>query len=438
MKIGEEYVNGQIIATGDEYSKVKINLGKAIAKYQSLQDCLTIIGNLSFTWPIECVSAENSQKEPDYLVLNLKAFENFLLSFKSERGIKNQLRKRKDKESAKETQSQVKEKHLKKRESIADGTFSMGKDSNTAAAAKIEIKQKESPHSKENEVCSCSSMTGKQSKENSLLQLGKVRDRLLERKQVLSQLDLPSLIMADLIECIDNIHEVLSIREKETKKVEQKIPDEDKTYKDKKKDLIFVEGILPFKSDSYKNAILAGKGNPLTLAYQLVKSCFPESYYLNVTLGKRFYEADEMKEFLKLRESSDAKFPLPFVWGFKNPIEEPFQGEFDLKLGLERVQALIVHILRKCDILELEETLIKNIRGRLVRELNARNAAYRTKQNSTGTKNKEKDQDLFSSEFGDIYAEMSQVDFEQDLTQEDESDKNPISFIWDSDEILTD
>lgn len=76
------------------------------------------------------------------------------------------------------------------------------------------------------------------------------------------------------------------------------------------------------------------------MAYSLVKYSFPKQYIEDVVLGKKFYDKKDIDDFIKERERScKTKFPLAFIWGFKDPYNARLEGECDYKLGNERIRA---------------------------------------------------------------------------------------------------
>lgn len=87
---------------------------------------------------------------------------------------------------------------------------------------------------------------------------------------------------------------------------------------------------------------LSKSGDANNTAYELAKIAFPKSYTERTTLGKRFYTEDELRQFINQINSCEKseKIPLVFVFGFNDPFHAPYIGEFDPKLGRERIEAL--------------------------------------------------------------------------------------------------
>uniref|UniRef100_T1KRP8 Uncharacterized protein n=1 Tax=Tetranychus urticae TaxID=32264 RepID=T1KRP8_TETUR len=220
-------------------------------------------------------------------------------------------------------------------------------------------------------------------------------DRLNERKKLLSALDINGSVCSEMIDVFTDIFKVLSMNESEEKSLKIQIPIRDNTYKDEKNNRIFIEGKVKFELDKYQIAIMKTKTkNPFSLAYQFVKLCFPESYFLNVTLGKKYYDKDEIREMFATRKTSKEKLPLAFVWGFKNPFDHPLEEPFNIIQGQERVRAFIDHIFRKSDILEYTAELENKVRGRLVKELFARNRTHSRDKEQVNDSEEQSDGDV--------------------------------------------
>jgi hypothetical protein len=101
--------------------------------------------------------------------------------------------------------------------------------------------------------------------------------------------------------------------------------------------MIYLEGELPLELDLYKKAVDNARiRTPGSFAYQLVKTAFPKHYCTGVTLGRKDLKLAEIEELRKQR-----KLPLVYVWGFTNPYEKPFDGEWSMSLGEKRIRAFI-------------------------------------------------------------------------------------------------
>lgn len=81
--------------------------------------------------------------------------------------------------------------------------------------------------------------------------------------------------------------------------------------------------------------------NPYSFGYQIIHIAFPQSFFKNVTLGKKFYDESEIEKYKEQYKESTEKIPLVFVLGFNDPLNEPFKGNFDYIRGQTRIRALI-------------------------------------------------------------------------------------------------
>ena len=113
---------------------------------------------------------------------------------------------------------------------------------------------------------------------------------------------------------------------------------------------IFLEGNIQLDLSSYEYALRNSRPElPTSLAYQIVHFCLPKQYYSNISLGKKFLGKTELNRIIKKHESGEkVKLPLQYAWGFQDPYDNPFIGEFDQNLGQERIQSLISKILISC------------------------------------------------------------------------------------------
>ena len=51
---------------------------------------------------------------------------------------------------------------------------------------------------------------------------------------------------------------------------------------------------------------------------------------------------DEIEELVKAKKSNPAiKYPLTYIWGFKDPYNERLVGKFNFQLGQQRVESFI-------------------------------------------------------------------------------------------------
>uniref|UniRef100_T1KLI1 Uncharacterized protein n=1 Tax=Tetranychus urticae TaxID=32264 RepID=T1KLI1_TETUR len=202
-------------------------------------------------------------------------------------------------------------------------------------------------------------------------------DALNQKKNFLLDSDILSSTLKATIEAVSSVFSLV-VKEKESCIITMNVPVKDETYKIKKK--IFIEGMIQFDLDKYQFATTKVKQrNACALAYQLVHRVFPTVYWKNVTLGKKFYDQDEIKSFsdqIKESKKLTKKVPLCFVWGFKDPYNEPYQGDLDIIRGQERVRALIGNEkdLEKCEKLTYVEEEEAKVRERLIKELCMKNS----------------------------------------------------------------
>uniref|UniRef100_T1KTD8 Uncharacterized protein n=1 Tax=Tetranychus urticae TaxID=32264 RepID=T1KTD8_TETUR len=224
--------------------------------------------------------------------------------------------------------------------------------------------------------------------------LSRIQDKVLElkkKKVLLSEIDSTGNILRSVIDTVDEIFNFVCDKYKESQMNLHEIQAKDSTYKEKAKNKVYIEGKLQLPLDLYETALKFSKpGNPYSLAYQLVKSAFPKSYYENITLGKKHYTHEELNSFKnkKLTDFFEEKIPLAFALGFQDPMEKPYCGEFNPNLGQKRVNAFFDHVFRKSGMKKYSEDELNKVRARIIRILCCMNK----KNNDQESKDQESDE----------------------------------------------
>lgn len=298
---------------------MKVAFAKNIQKNTDWNGCNKVVGNVNVNWELKYIPLSQRDRTPKQVIMDKDTLKLFIKDFSSIDQSKLSMvitTKEKEKKVA-GTNNQQDDKMEKSENRISE----IRKDEKDLTAL-------------------CSGCSVKE-EEEIFTEMVKLKDRLNLRKGLLTQVDLNNMVLTDLIDLISKIHIVICEKEKEEKKSLKQVPQIDQTYKSKKKNFIFVEGLVKFNLDSYEFASKNCKPSPFSFAYNLIKHCFPQSYYSNVSLGKKFYQLSDLTEMIEKKENYGKKFVLPFIWGFSDPFDEPFVGEFDLNLGLKRVQAFI-------------------------------------------------------------------------------------------------
>ncbi|XP_053201779.1 uncharacterized protein LOC128386730 [Panonychus citri] len=205
---------------------------------------------------------------------------------------------------------------------------------------------------------------------------------ILERKKlVLSDLDTTGSILISIISSLRHINDILSDKKKKEIELSNIVPESDKTFKCTRKNRIFLEGLIELDLDSYEFASKrATLGKPGSFAYAFIKFCFPETYFRGVTLGKKNLDKKELDSLNFSKEKATiSKFPLSFIWGFKEPFEQRFRGHFDFSLGQKRVKSFIDHLFRKAGVFRYTNQDEFKVRERITKELCSRNSTFKRK-----------------------------------------------------------
>uniref|UniRef100_T1L6N4 Uncharacterized protein n=1 Tax=Tetranychus urticae TaxID=32264 RepID=T1L6N4_TETUR len=286
-----------------------------------------------------------------------------------------------------------------------DEEDSTDKNENHKISGKKAIKKTKEDQAKE-------IMTNKQKRmRNDVLEVDKTRpERIMEKlnsqindiiqkKSIISSSETNGQVLITIINILDDLREFLDQNQQNELANANIVPEKDSTYK------ISQKGLIQLDLDLYEAAVKHAKANnPASFAYSLVKFSFPKSYIQDVVLGKKFYERSEFDEMLKSKEDENRKYPLSFIWGFKDPFNERMEGNFDYKLGNERIRAFINHTFRKSNIFSYSKEAESHVRRRIMKELCFLNA--------------------------EISKKKAKEDIED---QESESGKSQESMIWDSD-----
>uniref|UniRef100_T1L4P7 Uncharacterized protein n=1 Tax=Tetranychus urticae TaxID=32264 RepID=T1L4P7_TETUR len=363
IQIQRNILQGQIIATGESNSELKKCFANCLKLNQEWKDCRKMIGNSGILRQLKFKPIQKTSDLSFHKVMSLEDLENFLGSAESNQETEN---------------DEIMEQSSTFQEQMTFPGTQNHLEEDIYPETNIEEKPAKPFGEKDisKPTCHCSDQL--KSKKVIFETIEKKLGVLIERQKLISQLDLHGSILFELIDVVSEIRSLVIEKDSEDQSSMMRIAKQDNTYKIKKKNRIFIEGLVEFELDKYEHALKkAKKRNPFSFAYQFVKNCFPESYFRNVTLGKKYYNESEMAEYSEQKRlKGKEKFPLAFIWGFANPFDEPFKGEFDLNRGQERVRALIEHILRKSDVLEYNEDLENKIRQRLVKELCSRNKPH--------------------------------------------------------------
>uniref|UniRef100_T1KTA1 Uncharacterized protein n=1 Tax=Tetranychus urticae TaxID=32264 RepID=T1KTA1_TETUR len=200
----------------------------------------------------------------------------------------------------------------------------------------------------------------------------------------LSQFDTTGSIILSMINIMRNLHEVIIEKDRSESMTANIVPEKDSTYKIIQKNQIFIEGLIQLDLDRYESAIRRSKpGNPCSYAYQIIKFSFPESYYKNITLGKRNYDERELENIIKSKEDGkNVKLPLVYLWGFKDPYAERMIGSFEFRRGQERIRAFLNHLFRKAEIYKYSDSFENKVRARIQKELCSRNKPFTEEKSS--------------------------------------------------------
>ncbi|XP_053203054.1 uncharacterized protein LOC128387805 [Panonychus citri] len=235
-------------------------------------------------------------------------------------------------------------------------------------------------------------------------------DELKRKKIVLPEFDATGLVLRKVIDTMSSMYDFVCEKYNVIQSSLYEIPIEDKTYKNEEKNQIFLEGILELPLDKYAKAMKFAKPkNPKSLAYQLVKLTFPKIYYENVSLGKKYYSHEELNSFKSsfMDDKNCGKFPLAFVLGFKNPLLNPFDGDFDPKLGQKRVEIFLDHIFRKSGYKKYSDEDLSQVRQRIMRIL-----GFLNKEKKTSSGVNEVEDEEFENENEDSVHHPSYGNFE--------------------------
>lgn len=293
---------------------MKCCLEKAVRENSQLQDCCKMIGSISLIYPLIHRPLSSSIQRPKQLLMNPNKFSEFVEKVTSLSTAKN-IRENEDATADQNSRFF----HGENVPSISEKKARIG---HSPTLDDFQPNQK-NPESK-----------GKFSGDELKSQI----ENLLERKKLLSPFDVNGSTLNELIDVVEKVYSVLCEKHEQEKISNNKIPTVDKTFKDKNNKRIFVEGKLEFDYRLYKLAASKAKPNNFcSFAYQLVKVCFPEQYYLNVSLGKKFESTDNKDK----KSLENKKYSLPYILGFPDPFNKPKAGECDLIKGHERVRALI-------------------------------------------------------------------------------------------------
>uniref|UniRef100_T1KU52 Uncharacterized protein n=1 Tax=Tetranychus urticae TaxID=32264 RepID=T1KU52_TETUR len=205
---------------------------------------------------------------------------------------------------------------------------------------------------------------------------------LIARKSFLSNLDTTGSTLITIINVLDDFRRIIDHKKQNDLDNSNQVPKEDATFKISQKNQIFIEGLIQLDLDLYETATKQAKpNNPSSMAYSLVKYSFPKQYIEDVVLGKKFYDKKDIDDFIKERERScKTKFPLAFIWGFKDPYNARLEGECDYKLGNERIRAFFNHIFRKSKIFNYSKEAEKAVRRRIMKEFCALNSEISEKK----------------------------------------------------------
>lgn len=205
---------------------------------------------------------------------------------------------------------------------------------------------------------------GAETKEKRKLMVENIHDQIEElkrKKVILSELDATGIVLRKVVDTIDTMYDFIREKYRITHSSSYKVPI-DKTFKVKEKvfqfnlfiasmkltllinffqNQIFIEGLLELPLDKYKNALRLAKPNAPAIGYQIIKTAFPESYYKNVTLGKKSYKNEQLHsyKFVTNGGENSTSVPLAFVFAFADPFSKPYEGEIDPELGQSRINS---------------------------------------------------------------------------------------------------
>uniref|UniRef100_T1KYK3 Uncharacterized protein n=1 Tax=Tetranychus urticae TaxID=32264 RepID=T1KYK3_TETUR len=206
------------------------------------------------------------------------------------------------------------------------------------------------------------------------------------QKMLLSEVDLSGIIIKSLIDIVSDIFELMELTDEEKEIGCNKVPEKDQTYKEIDKNRIFIEGMIELNLDAYEKAINQAKpNNACSIAYQLVRFAFPESYVNRVTLGKKNYTHAELASYDGYldRGGNEEKIPLAYVFSFPDPFNEPNIGEFDPILGKKRLSCFFDHVFRRAGYEKYNEEQANKVRSRVIKELCSRNKDKESGQNNS-------------------------------------------------------
>uniref|UniRef100_T1KE65 Uncharacterized protein n=1 Tax=Tetranychus urticae TaxID=32264 RepID=T1KE65_TETUR len=345
----------QMIALADSLTELREVLKESVKNNPSWKGLKKLINFTSQTIPIDYDSSKLDKTDLEYIMMSENDIKK--LFSKEYENVKNQSKTLI--EVAEDRDKDPSRKNEKENES------SHALDSTNTKTKKGAVDMDESERGKSEKV---------NRKRIKLSKIGEKTDDLNRKKLFLSELDTSGKILRDVIEAIHDIHQYLTNKyhEAESSMIEIEFPDP--TYKIKAKNQIFIEGKLELQLNLYEKALKFAKiRDPNSIAYQLTRIAFPKSYYNNTTLGKKFYTAEELKAFHE-RFNQDStiqneKIPLSFVFGFQDPFNKPFQGKFDYKLGIARLDGFFDHIFRMAGETKYSEQALGKVRFRIIRVL---------------------------------------------------------------------
>ncbi|XP_053204681.1 uncharacterized protein LOC128397784 [Panonychus citri] len=264
-------------------------------------------------------------------------------------------------------------------------------------------------------------------------------EELKRKKVILSELDATGIVLRKVVDTIDTMYDFIREKYRITHSSSYKVPI-DKTFKVKEKvfqfnlfiasmkltilinffqNQIFIEGLLELPLDKYKNALRLAKPNAPAIGYQIIKTAFPESYYKNVTLGKKSYKNEQLHsyKFVTNGGENSTSVPLAFVFAFADPFSKPYEGEIDPELGQSRINSFQDHIFRRSGVEEYTEKELNDVRQRLIRILGSLNRKSKSTEDSDPEDGEEgndlEDQD--EDEQSGVYSKSFDLDILEDI-----------------------